>query len=245
MIDSLSLKKIRRHVRVADVADERHRVAPGVAAVGRLADQHGATRLRGVPDEGQRKADEVRGAVRRERDPRVGRPLVVAAVRRGSPRAGREGRIRHVPGQSAVVAHRRRKPPSATERVPVLLVDADDVRRIGRIDRDPWLQLAVHPVDLAREQVSGDVARRERAGAGRLAHRCRCIRPGRGHPHRQEHEQRRNPRRQQDPTPHRFPSDRILWRILSTWFRGVKYAAAWGVQRGRPQSDTCASVLSH
>ena len=89
------------------------------------------------------------------------------------------------------MADGRSQPAGPAEGVPVLLVDADDVRRVLRIDRDKRLELAVHPVDLAREQERRDVAGRERARARRLAHRRRRVRPRRGHGYREENQQPR------------------------------------------------------
>ena len=59
--------------------------------------------------------------------------------------------------------HGRRQAGGAAEAEPVLLIRADDIRRVLRIDRDGRLELAVHPVDLAREHECRHVARSERA----------------------------------------------------------------------------------
>src|SRR5438552_16523513 len=74
--DRLLVVEIERsHVR--KIADERHRIAPMVAPVGRLADKHGGGGARGVPQEAEREANEIRVAVGGERDPRIRGSLVI------------------------------------------------------------------------------------------------------------------------------------------------------------------------
>jgi len=202
------------HVRVTGVSHERHRVAPVIAAVGGLADLNGAPRLRRRADEGERKADEVCVAVRREGDPRIRGPLKVTAVRFGSARAYGEGRIRGAPSQAAVVRHRRSEPACSTEGVPVLLVDADDVGGVRGVHSDPRLQFAVDVVGLPGNQEPRNVARSERAvpigrraGCARnLVHDGGHVRArGRSGQRNENYQGRNQARRSKDASPHGAP----------------------------------------
>ena len=243
--DRLLVVEIERsHVR--KIADERHRIAPMVAPVGRLADKHGGGGARGVPQEAEREANEIRVAVGGERDPRIRGSLVITAVRLRTARADAEGRIRGAPGGAAVVAHRGTQSAGPTERVAVLLVDADDVRGIRGIHRDPRLQFAIHVVRLPRDQEPGDVARSERTipvgrragGARSLADDGGDIRPRRRRRQRKEkHQDQNRNRRARDASPHDAPpSDRTINRDSSSQhgLAAVKQTAGPSALRTRP-----------
>ena len=141
-----------------DVAGDRRRLAPRVAAVGRLADEHRRDGQVGA----RREADLVDVAVRGERHPRVGRAAVVAAVRGGAAGAVAEVRPRLGPRRAAVVARGRDEAVRAAVVPAILLEDADDGARVRRIHGDERLDLAVRVV----RPGAADRARGERAQAG-------------------------------------------------------------------------------
>src|SRR3989442_8446054 len=122
------------------VTDKRDGLAPVVTAVGRLADQD---RRDEVLEQVDGQADLVGVAVRRERDPRVGRAIVVAAVGGRAPRAAAEVRRPDPPGRGPILAEGRDQPVRPAVRPAVLLPHGHAVPRVGRVHLDPQLDLRV------------------------------------------------------------------------------------------------------
>src|SRR2546422_6285416 len=123
------------------VTDQRDGLAPVVTAVGRLADQERRDEVLGEQVDGQ--ANLVGVAVRRERDPRVGRAIVVAAVGGSAPRAAAEVRSPDPPGRAPILGEGRDQPVRPAVRPAVLLPHGDEVPRVGRVHVDPRLDLRV------------------------------------------------------------------------------------------------------
>jgi hypothetical protein len=101
-----------------------------------------------------------------EADPWIGRALLVAAVRRRAARA--DGHLRYRDkreARSPVEAHTRHEPACAAVRPPVLLPDADHVARVGPVDVDPGLDLAVQEdrAGLRADRVGGAAQERARS----------------------------------------------------------------------------------
>ncbi len=152
-------------------ADQGRRLAPRIAAVGGLADED----RRGQEVGARREADEIRFAVRGERHPRIGRPVVVPLVCGGAARARAEVRPRLGPGQAAVVRDGRDDTVGAAVIPAVLLEDADNVVRVRRVGGDERLNLGVRVVR-ARP---ADHAPGERARPGGEDERSLRVRAGR------------------------------------------------------------------
>ena len=89
-------------------------------------------------------------AVGADRDPRVGRQLVVAAVAGVAAGAAGKGGHRRRPRAAAVERRRREHSPRTAVRPPVLLPDADEIGRVGGIRSDIGLDFGVG-VERARD----------------------------------------------------------------------------------------------
>ena len=153
------------------VLDELDGVAPGQAAVGGLAHEHGVLAVaprrtrRRLDVEG--KAHEIEIAIGREGKPRVGRALEVATVVDGPARAEGDLRDHDVgPRRAGVKADPGHQASGSAARPPILLIAADDVPRIGRVHIDQRLDLAVEEqqAGLPGDVVCGTVGKRARAG---------------------------------------------------------------------------------
>ena len=128
---------------VRPVADQRDRSGPRDPSVGRAADQHRIGRARGERRAVERDGDLVRGAIGREGHPRIGRAGVVAAVDRVAACAARERRHSLRPRASAVERHAGQLPACAAVGPAILLPDADEIRRVARVDGNKRLHLGV------------------------------------------------------------------------------------------------------
>src|SRR2546430_9461087 len=187
--DGLLVIKGVGNVPVAGVPDQANGLTPGIATVGRLADED--TVSCGVGVEGE--TDLISRPGGAEGYPRIRGAFIIAAVRGVSTGALTEVREGPGPGCATVVRDAGHQAMRSAVRPPVLLPDRDHVVRIGRVDVQPVLFLLADAEKLAR---NGWDAGAERAGGERTCARypskgSHGQRTGSSHLHRGEAENER------------------------------------------------------